>query len=40
MSQAYGRNGGQDAAAVGDVHVFIVTRPRTQKMDTVYCRSF
>jgi NAD(P)-dependent dehydrogenase (short-subunit alcohol dehydrogenase family) len=40
MSQAFGRNGGQDAAAVGDVHVFIVTRPRTQKMDTVYCRSF
>jgi NAD(P)-dependent dehydrogenase (short-subunit alcohol dehydrogenase family) len=40
MSQAYGRNGGQEPAAVGDVHVFIVTRPRTQKMDTVYCRSF
>ncbi|MGO8825204.1 MAG: SDR family oxidoreductase [Acidimicrobiales bacterium] len=40
MSQAYGRNGGQEVAAVGDVHVFIVTRPRTQKMDTVYCRSF
>ncbi len=40
MSQAYGRNGGQDVQAVGDVHLFIVTRPRTQKMDTVYCRSF
>ena len=40
MSQAYGRKGGQDPSAVGDVHVFIVTRPRTQKMDTVYCRSF
>ncbi len=40
MSQAYGRNGGQESTAVGDVHVFIVTRPRTQKMDTVYCRSF
>src|ERR1700733_6485642 len=40
MSQALGRNGGQDVAAIGDVHVFIVTRPRTQKMDTVYCRSF
>ena len=40
MSQAFGRKGGQDPAAVGDVHVFIVTRPRTQKMDTVYCRSF
>jgi len=40
MAQAYGRNGGQDVGAIGDVHVFIVTRPRTQKMDTVYCRSF
>lgn len=40
IAQAYGRNGGQDIAAIGDVHVFIVTRPRTQKMDTVYCRSF
>jgi NAD(P)-dependent dehydrogenase (short-subunit alcohol dehydrogenase family) len=40
MSQAYGHNGGQDVQAVGDVHLFIVTRPRTQKMDTVYCRSF
>jgi NAD(P)-dependent dehydrogenase (short-subunit alcohol dehydrogenase family) len=40
LTQAYGRNGGQEVAAVGDVHVFIVTRPRTQKMDTVYCRSF
>ena len=40
MSQALGRKGGQDVQAIGDVHLFIVTRPRTQKMDTVYCRSF
>jgi NAD(P)-dependent dehydrogenase (short-subunit alcohol dehydrogenase family) len=40
MSQAFGRNGGQEVRAIGDVHVFIVTRPRTQKLDTVYCRSF
>jgi NAD(P)-dependent dehydrogenase (short-subunit alcohol dehydrogenase family) len=40
ISQAFGRNGGQEVTAVGDVHVFVVTRPRTQKMDTVYCRSF
>ena len=40
ISEAYGRHGGQDAAAVGDVHVFIVTRPRNQRMDIVYCRSF
>ena len=40
ISQAFGRNGGQAVEAIGDVHLFIVTRPRTQKMDTVYCRSF
>jgi NAD(P)-dependent dehydrogenase (short-subunit alcohol dehydrogenase family) len=40
IGQAYGHNGGQDAKSVGDVHVFVVTRPRNQKMDTVYCRSF
>ena len=40
MSQALGRNGGQAVEAIGDVHLFIVTRPRNQKMDTVYCRSF
>jgi hypothetical protein len=40
LSEVYGRNGGQDVDAIGDVHVFIVTRPRTQKLDTVYCRSF
>ena len=40
IAQAYGHNGGQDAESVGDVHVFVVTRPRNQKMDTVYCRSF
>ena len=40
IAQAYGRHGGQEVSAIGDVHVFIVTRPRNQKMDTVYCRSF
>jgi NAD(P)-dependent dehydrogenase (short-subunit alcohol dehydrogenase family) len=40
MSQVYGRHGGQDVAAIGDVHVFIVTRPRSQKLDKVHCRSF
>lgn len=40
LSEVYGRHGGQDVDAIGDVHVFIVTRPRTQKLDTVYCRSF
>jgi NAD(P)-dependent dehydrogenase (short-subunit alcohol dehydrogenase family) len=40
IGEAHGRNGGQEVQAIGDVHLFIVTRPRTQKMDTVYCRSF
>jgi NAD(P)-dependent dehydrogenase (short-subunit alcohol dehydrogenase family) len=40
MNQALGRYAGQDVEAIGDVHLFIVTRPRTQKLDTVYCRSF
>ena len=40
LSQVQGRYGGQHVEAIGDVHIFIVTRPRTQKLDTVYCRSF
>jgi len=40
LSQVLGRYGGQDVDAIGDVHVFIVTRPRTQKLDSVHCRSF
>lgn len=40
MAQAFGRKGGQDIAAVADVHLFIVTRPRSQKLDRVHVRSF
>jgi NAD(P)-dependent dehydrogenase (short-subunit alcohol dehydrogenase family) len=40
LAQVFGRHGGQSVDAIGDVHVFIVTRPRTQKLDTVHCRSF
>jgi NAD(P)-dependent dehydrogenase (short-subunit alcohol dehydrogenase family) len=40
MGRVAGHAGGQDVDDVGDVHIFIVTRPRTQKLDTVYCRSF
>jgi NAD(P)-dependent dehydrogenase (short-subunit alcohol dehydrogenase family) len=40
LSKVLGRHGGQPMDAIGDVHVFIVTRPRTQKLDTVHCRSF
>jgi NAD(P)-dependent dehydrogenase (short-subunit alcohol dehydrogenase family) len=40
LGRVTGHAGGQDVEDVGDVHLFIVTRPRTQKLDTVYCRSF
>jgi meso-butanediol dehydrogenase / (S,S)-butanediol dehydrogenase / diacetyl reductase len=40
IQRVAGHMGGQDVEDVGDVHIFIVTRPRTQKLDTVYCRSF
>jgi NAD(P)-dependent dehydrogenase (short-subunit alcohol dehydrogenase family) len=40
MSEAFGRHGGQDVAAVADVHLYIVTRPRSQLLDRVHCRSF
>lgn len=40
MNHAMGRYGGQEVEAIGEVHLFIVTRPRTQKLDVVYCRSF
>ncbi len=40
LATVLGRYGGQLVDEVGDVHVFIVTRPRTQKLDVVHCRSF
>jgi NAD(P)-dependent dehydrogenase (short-subunit alcohol dehydrogenase family) len=40
LQRVTGHLGGQDVEDIGDVHIFIVTRPRTQKLDTVYCRSF
>jgi NAD(P)-dependent dehydrogenase (short-subunit alcohol dehydrogenase family) len=40
LSTVQGRYGGQEVEAIAEVHLFIVTRPRTQKLDTVYCRSF
>jgi hypothetical protein len=40
LGEVVGRHGGQDVDDIGDVHVFIVTRPRSQKLDTVWCRSF
>jgi NAD(P)-dependent dehydrogenase (short-subunit alcohol dehydrogenase family) len=40
MQGAQGRLGGQEVDAVADVHVYIVTRPRTQKLDRIHVRSF
>lgn len=40
MQGSQGRLGGQEVAAVADVHLYIVTRPRTQKLDRVHVRSF
>jgi NAD(P)-dependent dehydrogenase (short-subunit alcohol dehydrogenase family) len=40
LSTVQGRYGGQDVEAIGDVHLFVVTRPRTQKLDFLHCRSF
>jgi NAD(P)-dependent dehydrogenase (short-subunit alcohol dehydrogenase family) len=40
LTEVLGRHGGQPVEAVGDVLLFIVTRPRSQRMDTVHCRSF
>jgi len=40
MQGAQGRLGGQEVAAVADVHLYIVTRPRTQKLDRLHVRSF
>jgi NAD(P)-dependent dehydrogenase (short-subunit alcohol dehydrogenase family) len=40
LAQSLGRHGGQAVEDIGEVHVFIVTRPRTQKLDTVHVRSF
>jgi len=39
LLQAQGRLGGQDNDDIAEVHLFIVTRPRRQKLDTVHCRS-
>jgi NAD(P)-dependent dehydrogenase (short-subunit alcohol dehydrogenase family) len=40
LADVLGLHGGQHVEAIGDVHIFIVTRPRSQLLDTVHCRSF
>jgi hypothetical protein len=41
MAKVQGRAGsaGQSVDDIADVHVYIVTRPRGQKLDTVHVRS-
>jgi NAD(P)-dependent dehydrogenase (short-subunit alcohol dehydrogenase family) len=42
LARVQGRDGspGQSVADVADVHLYIVTRPRGQKLDTVHVRSY
>jgi NAD(P)-dependent dehydrogenase (short-subunit alcohol dehydrogenase family) len=40
LAEVGGNHGGQEVEAIGDVHIFIVTRPRSQWLDVVHCRSF
>ncbi len=40
LTEVLGRTSGQTVDNIGDVHVFIVTRPREQRLDTVHVRSF
>ena len=40
LNEVLGRYSGQSVDDIGDVHVFIVTRPREQRLDTVHVRSF
>ena len=40
LTEVMGRYEGQSVDDIGNVHVFIVTRPRTQKLDRVHVRSF
>ncbi len=40
LTEVMGRTSGQTVDDIGDVHVFIVSRPREQRLDTVHVRSF
>lgn len=39
LGEAFGSGPGQSVEDVGEVHLFIVTRPKGQQMDTVWSRS-
>ncbi|HUZ09125.1 MAG TPA: SDR family oxidoreductase [Acidimicrobiales bacterium] len=40
LARVSGTQGGQSVEAVADVHVYVVTRPRGQKLDTIHVRSY
>lgn len=40
LAEVLGRTGMQHVDDVAETHLFIVTRPRSQKLDLVWCRSF
>jgi NAD(P)-dependent dehydrogenase (short-subunit alcohol dehydrogenase family) len=40
MQRVGGSRGGQSVESIADVHVFVVTRPRGQKLDTIFCRGY
>ena len=40
IAESMGRYEGQSVDDIGNVHVFIVTRPRAQRLDTIHVRSF
>ncbi|HXY28687.1 MAG TPA: hypothetical protein VEH82_10440, partial [Acidimicrobiales bacterium] len=40
LAEVMGRYEGQSVDDIGNVHVFIVTRPRAQRLDTIHVRSF
>lgn len=40
LTETLGRHSGQSVDDIGNVHVFIVTRPRAQRLDTIHVRSF
>ncbi len=40
LTETLGRHAGQSVDDIGNVHVFIVTRPRAQRLDTIHVRSF
>jgi NAD(P)-dependent dehydrogenase (short-subunit alcohol dehydrogenase family) len=40
MQRVGGTQGGQSVESIAEVHVFVVTRPRGQKLDTIFCRGY